>query len=236
MNKAKLYTLLSRALGEIVLVTIGILIALQIDEWKEVSQHRKEEQRILSSLKNDLVNDTLQLTGHITAAQYRLAKIDTLYLALAQPDHFSAQQFLKLSYVLASSNDFKVNSGTFDESLSAGSLKYIRNDQLRQQTFEYYRYARLNDTDHFAAQQKFDIIFPVMFQTLSTTREWFDQVIGTATVFPSIDIKGLSGNTAFVAAVNQRYASEINQISSWQQFKTQCRDLITAIEQETADH
>ena len=38
------------ALGEIILVVIGILIALSINNWNEGQQHKKEEQRILQEL------------------------------------------------------------------------------------------------------------------------------------------------------------------------------------------
>ena len=42
------------ALGEILLVVIGILIALQIDNWNREKQERAEEKILLSNLLNDL--------------------------------------------------------------------------------------------------------------------------------------------------------------------------------------
>ena len=41
------------ALGEILLVVIGILIALQINTWKEEHQLKKEEEKILKNLAVD---------------------------------------------------------------------------------------------------------------------------------------------------------------------------------------
>ena len=42
------------ATGEIQLVVIGILIALQVDSWNEQRKERKEEQVLLNQLKIDL--------------------------------------------------------------------------------------------------------------------------------------------------------------------------------------
>jgi hypothetical protein len=50
------------AIGEIILVVIGILIALQINNWNE---HRKTENKIknsLEALRSDLIQDTLLIT------------------------------------------------------------------------------------------------------------------------------------------------------------------------------
>ena len=220
------------ALGEIVLVVIGILIALQINEWNEKNQHNKEEKRILLSMLKDIVNDTVQLASNINNAENRTAIMDTVYLALRNPQQFTPSQFLQKAFVLASNDEFKVNSGTFDESLSSGSLKYIRNDQLRQQIFEYYRNNKLNENDKYATQQKYDIVFPVMFKTLSTSKEFFEQYLGQSTDFETIDIEHLSRNIEFIAAVNQRYASENNQIGYWHHVISTSRSLITKLTQE----
>lgn len=104
---------------------------------------------------------------------------------------FSSQEFLQHAYPLVSSNEFEVNSGTFDESLSAGSLKYIQNDRLRNKIFEYHRKAKLNTIDKYATQQKYDVIFPLMCKTLSTSNEFFEDFIGNTTNFISLDMEAL---------------------------------------------
>ncbi|MDZ7614442.1 MAG: DUF6090 family protein [Flavobacteriaceae bacterium] len=44
------------AIGEIILVVIGILIALQINNWNNNRLEKLEEIKILISVKNDLKN------------------------------------------------------------------------------------------------------------------------------------------------------------------------------------
>ena len=54
------------AIGEIVLVVIGILIALQINTWNQNRQDRKQEQKILVQLLNEYKNNLFQLNQKIS--------------------------------------------------------------------------------------------------------------------------------------------------------------------------
>ena len=45
------------AIGEIVLVVIGILIALQINNWNENRKLENSKQKLMLALKNELVNN-----------------------------------------------------------------------------------------------------------------------------------------------------------------------------------
>jgi len=53
------------AIGEILLVVIGILIALQVDSWNEERKERIEEQILLRQLKDDYTNNLEQLDNKI---------------------------------------------------------------------------------------------------------------------------------------------------------------------------
>jgi uncharacterized membrane protein YraQ (UPF0718 family) len=54
------------AIGEIVLVVIGILIALSINNWNEVRKNNTKEQQILTQLKDEYTTNLLQLEQKIT--------------------------------------------------------------------------------------------------------------------------------------------------------------------------
>lgn len=56
---------LKYAIGEIVLVMIGILLALQINNWNETRKSKKELQSILKTISLDLKQDTLVATNVI---------------------------------------------------------------------------------------------------------------------------------------------------------------------------
>jgi hypothetical protein len=58
-NKTKKYLLY--AFGEIILVVIGILIALQVNEWNNDRNKRKAEQIVLAQIQSDLEKSKLEL-------------------------------------------------------------------------------------------------------------------------------------------------------------------------------
>ena len=62
-NKVSKY--LIYAIGEIILVVIGILIALQINNWNEAKKDLNEEITILKNIKKDVVADTLDVAFNI---------------------------------------------------------------------------------------------------------------------------------------------------------------------------
>ena len=67
MNENKLSTYLLYAVGEIILVVVGILIAVQIDDWNEDKQKARQQlkyyQNILTDLKKDSVHFNAVLNG-----------------------------------------------------------------------------------------------------------------------------------------------------------------------------
>ncbi|MDZ7614448.1 MAG: DUF6090 family protein [Flavobacteriaceae bacterium] len=53
----KIGSYLKYAIGEIILVVIGILIALQINNWNENRKDRKQMRTNIQSIKEDIEND-----------------------------------------------------------------------------------------------------------------------------------------------------------------------------------
>ena len=65
MEKNKTRKYLKYAIGEIILVVIGILIALSINNWNEQRKVRINERELLSSILKDLLVDENRINEHI---------------------------------------------------------------------------------------------------------------------------------------------------------------------------
>lgn len=63
LTGGKLGRYLMYALGEIILVVFSILLALQINNWNENRANDKQLLQILSTIRTDLVSDTLEVRG-----------------------------------------------------------------------------------------------------------------------------------------------------------------------------
>ena len=123
------------AMGEIILVVIGILIALQINNWNE---HRKKERLKDSykiSLVNDLSSDTLML-GKLISENYRV-----MNALRVQQNRFLGPEAPIDSLIKIAKNEFepelntrfKYNRNTFNTLIASGNIDLFSkefNDKL----------------------------------------------------------------------------------------------------------
>ena len=96
------------AIGEIVLVVIGILIALQINNWNETQRARSEEKALRQNLREALQSASLQSEDFIAEEQQL---INTLILALGiQPaGQQVAEEYFSDNLFIAMIWDFESN-------------------------------------------------------------------------------------------------------------------------------
>jgi len=232
METGKIGKYLKYAIGEILLVVIGILIALQINNWNERRRENLEEQRILSLLTKDLEKDIASLLALKESAEKRFKEMDTLMLTLSSEDNYDIPKFLQLGISsLGFEGYFKSNTGTYDESVAAGSIKFISNDSLRQKIFTYYGDVKLNYTDKNNQKQVYEKIYPVFFKKLMATKNAM-QLYGVHNRLAEIDLQSLGQDPEFMAMLIQKKASETFQVYDWQIFLDLANDLNESITQE----
>ena len=85
ITSTALSSYLKYALGEIVLVVIGILIALQINDGYQQRLDRQIEREYLVSMKRDLAEDASELVDAIDGNSSLLAGLDDTLRLLADP-------------------------------------------------------------------------------------------------------------------------------------------------------
>ena len=73
------------ALGEIILVVVGILIALQINDWYQERLDRHTEREYLTSMKRDLTEDARELRAAIEGNTHLLVGLNLTLRLLAEP-------------------------------------------------------------------------------------------------------------------------------------------------------
>jgi hypothetical protein len=120
------------SIGEIVLVVIGILIALSINNWNGEQADHKKEINYLKSLKNEMesnlqsVNTEEQRILDFMKREEVLAKIMSSPKAI---DSTSDKTIFKFYYDIYN-NDVVTNieTGAISEIISSGGLQYIKNE------------------------------------------------------------------------------------------------------------
>jgi len=122
---------LAYAIGEIVLVVIGILIALQINNWNNEQTYRAREIKYLNGLKADFAVDLVNLNEFISDKE---RKTSSAWLLLNSPPPVTANelQYLdSLSWNVFSWNTFEPGTKTLDELIGSGNLSFITNDSIK---------------------------------------------------------------------------------------------------------
>ena len=156
------------AVGEILLVVIGILLALQINSWNRDREERMEEHQLLLRLEKELEEDLKNIEEVKDRSEVRivlsLVVLDSLgenngkyvrqwpyfehalktYSASTEIDSLSMGESL---YFILARNQFSPAKITFDEIQSTGKLSLFRNDSLRISLQEHY--SKMSDLEGF---------------------------------------------------------------------------------------
>ncbi len=129
------------AIGEIILVVIGILIALQINNWNENKKDNVYEHKMLSEIKVALEGDI----KHCKWMVERMNRLDSSANVMAQHiidksvfvDSLYLDKTQKRTYYLTTGTSTQFNRGPFDALKSSG-IEKVRNDSLRKHLIYLY--------------------------------------------------------------------------------------------------
>ncbi|WP_250434506.1 DUF6090 family protein [Hanstruepera flava] len=125
------------AIGEIVLVVIGILIALQINTWNKEKQNRVHEKTILKNLKEDLEIQKQLIKQQIEYESVVLAQVDSAKKFVS--DTADKAVLSRFFYELQGRHTFKANRATFSNMISSGSINLIINEDLQHNIIRYFQ-------------------------------------------------------------------------------------------------
>ncbi|MCW8845838.1 MAG: DUF6090 family protein [Gammaproteobacteria bacterium] len=139
---------LGYAVGEIVLVVIGILIALQINNWNEARKQAIEEEQFIAGIKNDLRQDRDYIELVIKIAEPRIEAYKRLNQELPElydTDREALTQIFRNYFV--SQRTFYPISGSFQSAISGNEINKYRNKDVTRAIIKLYNstYARLLD-------------------------------------------------------------------------------------------
>lgn len=119
------------AIGEIVLVVIGILIALQINNWNDRRIAKENALAVTKRLLTETRNNKKELTSYILRVE-KAKKCAFQLLKSFGKDYQKHDEFLIDSLLLGTYYvyNFDFNTAVFDKVLSSGELSNIENDNI----------------------------------------------------------------------------------------------------------
>ena len=142
INEGKTSKYFRYAIGEIVLVVFGILIALQVNNWNIERAEAKLEQEYLQRILVEIERDVEGIHKNKAEAEYWKEMIQLLMdayfnteVALARPVEF-VTAIKYADYILRA----MIGGDVYDELRSAGHLRLIKDTAIKSALREYYRY------------------------------------------------------------------------------------------------
>ncbi|QBA63974.1 DUF6090 family protein [Muriicola soli] len=132
LSQGKTGMYLKYAIGEIILVVIGILIALQINNWNEQRNESKEERLILLNLKEDFVYNQRILDSLVGRhIEIKELQISILNYTGKKPKPVTENEFNIILETLYHMGEFYPKKGALNDLINSGRLKIIKNQRLR---------------------------------------------------------------------------------------------------------
>jgi hypothetical protein len=131
----------SYALGELLIVTLGVLIALAVNNWNNERLERAQERDVVARLIADIEDDLRRFDFQLKAIERKEQSLRRLRTAFANGGPEDAAEFLN-DVVRGANfgwNQMSPNRATFDGLLDSGRLALIEDAGVRALIAEYYR-------------------------------------------------------------------------------------------------
>ncbi len=211
-------------IGEIVLIVIGILIALSIDNWNSDKITRAEETAILKEMKKNLRSDLHDIRENIQLNTMSLRANERVLENLSNPESYhDSLNFYYANLTLTTILD--VNNSSY-ENLKSFGFHIIENDSLRIKITELYAvsYVFLKKMEDVIYSIQSEKVIPLVISNIVT-----DKLYVSAR---PVDKEALAGNHEF--------RESIKLSREWFRFmvglyETIAREIVSLMEQIEAE-
>ena len=237
MEQNKTGKYLKYAIGEIVLVVIGILIALSINNWNEGNKRQAQEVKILKEIKSELEDALIDLVDDIEDHNRNLNSTKLIGDAILfnQKHHDSLNKHFLL---IIDHEDFIAKQSAF-ESLKSLGLEIITSDSLREKITTTYLHIEKQigeeNRSNKSAIKLWSILEPhfvIDEEELISIKEdrWFRGYRNFP--FTITDYNKLMNDERFLLKIQEAIHSRQIQIYGYMRFRNGIEEVISNISQE----
>jgi hypothetical protein len=141
MEKNKTRKYFKYAIGEIVLVVIGILIALQINNWNESRKAREQEHSSMIEVIENLRFDSIRCENNYLTNATIVQGLDSLRTSIGNTIDGKNQINDIYYYAIKYGSGYGqavINRSAYDEMIASGTVKRIENKALKFSLSDYY--------------------------------------------------------------------------------------------------
>ena len=140
------------AIGEIILVVVGILIALQVNNLNEKRIEKKSMNDYFQKIVSNVQGDIKESEGLLKFRQDHIISCNKVSKALVEND-FSDQLLIQTAiFQMIIEVQLNFNKDAFESLKSSGYLRYLKNEKLEMLLNDYYN--QINQIEMFEIDQR----------------------------------------------------------------------------------
>jgi hypothetical protein len=221
------------AIGEIILVVIGILIALSINNWNESRKIENKKQALVLNLIEDFEENKILLESAINYSDTLLLKMDSFFEnAYSEVPKISLDSIKNLSDGFFRPTIFFPLTTTYDEAKASGNITLLNNKYLSQDFNEFQR----NFNTYLGLQnQGLNSFFNGSVWELKKSIGSLDYIRGKKRIFTKKylnvnEYKELINTPLVIATLENRYTLKINEKNTLKRMKINSDKILESLE------
>jgi len=245
MEKNKTGKYFKYAIGEIVLVVIGILIALSINNWNEGKKKRVQEVIILKNIQQDLILDTLDISVAIILNK-KFFKEEKALLSFLYSNDTTPTTSIDYNNALSAPTAAIIHQSSFNN-LQNNDLGIVTNNDLKKQITRHYDFfvkmvlVMVNELEPYNTYSAKLPYFLKYFKAIDKTQLLSTKELNSKEYLnPDVirnrleikDLKGLKENEAFKIILSESSSMTQTKIEVYQEFLNRIKILVKAIDLE----
>ena len=137
MEQNKIHAYFFYAIGEIFLVVIGILIALQINNWNQDRINQGELIASLNSIAKNMAQD-IAAANEMIEVKGAASKLATEYIGISKADEVETDRFFSMITAIFVEDYININDSGYEALKNSGLLGKLRDTEFETLLFEYY--------------------------------------------------------------------------------------------------
>lgn len=211
------------AIGEIVLVVIGILIALQINNWNTLENTARTEIEILKMMNKNLNADLRDMKGNLRFYKTRRNAAEEVLSSLSNPEYDNDS--ISFFYANLGLHPYFIETTSAYENLKSIGFEIIKNDSLKENIMFVYdkRYQWIENLESGHSDFHDTKLAPLLIENLIS-----GQIATSAT---PVDLAKLKSNHQFIETIKYSYGWNNYMVARYQEIMID----VIALEQQIAD-
>ena len=223
------------AIGEIVLVVIGILIALWINSSYQDYKNKEITKTYLSDFKRDLKADSILFAERIITNDLMIQNIDSILYMVNTKTEFTSDDiktFADYNVNIMHESYFIPETGTIRQFESDNNI-LILSKELKDKLFKYYSSNNRNIQNMETSLQLYQHnFFTRDFTKILMSDEFINQLQGIESSLNEKSIDEIKTNKDYLASLFLKSGVSKNQNSKYLTLKKEATELIKLIESE----